>query len=166
VAVVVLVGLPGSGKSAVGRAVARRHDLSFVDVDRMYGKGVTAATLLREIGEAQFRLREIDALVKALATAGIVSTGGGAVTTADGREMLKTQRCVWLRADPATLARRVGNGDRPLLGDDPASRLEELATERNPLYADVAARTIDASQSRRRVIEALDMIVQEWSACA
>lgn len=149
----------------MGRAVARSRSLSFVDTDGMFGPGVSAAELLREIGEAAFRERELEVLVRAVATRGIVSTGGGAVTTEAGRRLLKAQRCVWLRVDPSKLVSRVGRGDRPLLGENPAQRLAELAALRDGFYDEVALRTIDANQSKRHVVEALAAIVEEWAAC-
>ncbi|HEV2427152.1 MAG TPA: shikimate kinase, partial [Acidimicrobiales bacterium] len=140
---VVLVGLPGAGKTSVAREVAARWGCPAVDTDDLLG--APAATLLREGGEAGFRRAEAAALTSALDLDVVVSTGGGVVTTEVARAALTGQVTVWLDADDDTLLARCADGDRPLLGDDPAGALARLRAEREPLYARVARARVDAS---------------------
>jgi shikimate kinase len=163
VVLVVLVGLPGTGKSTVGREVARRLGVSFSDTDEMLGEAPGA--LLRRVGEPAFRERERTALATALSRGGVVATGGGVVTTEEGRRALAGVPCVWLRATPGTLARRTGAVDRPQLEGDPSARLAALAAEREPLYDALARARVDAERPLAEVIEAVVTLVGEWSSC-
>lgn len=139
---IVLVGLMGAGKSTIGRRLAVRLGLPFVDADAEIERasGLSIAEIFERFGEAHFRdgerrviARLIDGPVK------VVATGGGAFVAADTRALILARAvAVWLDADIATLAERVKRRDtRPLLRDrDPAEVLAELARVRNPLYAE------------------------------
>ena len=146
---IVLVGPMGAGKSVVGALLARRLALPFVDLDALLEAeaGAHIADLFRDEGEAAFRARESALLARCLAGDGqVVATGGGAVLAAANRARLRERGFVaWLRADPGTQLRRLeGCRDRPLLeGTDRQARLHALATERDPLYREVADCTID-----------------------
>jgi shikimate kinase len=148
--IVALVGMMGSGKSAVGEAVARGTGRTFVDLDRRIeaAAGRTIGDLFATRGESGFREIEVDELRSALATSrpSVVATGGGVVTTAEARELLGLATVVWLDADIDTLVERVGDAaDRPLLAGDPRGALEMLQVERRPLYAEVADIVVDVS---------------------
>ena len=100
--VVSLIGLPGCGKSAIGKEVARRLERPFVDSDKVIESraGCTIASLFEHEGEAAFREREAQVLAS-LVEAGrsVIATGGGAVLRADNRELLRTRTiCVFLNA--------------------------------------------------------------------
>ena len=148
---VVLVGLPGSGKTTVAALVAERlgwpvTDLD-ADVERRAGRSV--AEVFAGEGEAGFRRRETRALLDALASEppAVIAAGGGVVTVAANRVVLADGRAVvcWLDAPLDALVARVGAGDgRPLLADDGADRLAELARERRPWYVEVAHVAVDA----------------------
>ncbi|MGI4879793.1 MAG: shikimate kinase [Janthinobacterium lividum] len=139
---IVLVGLMGAGKSTIGRRLASRLGLPFVDADTEIERasGLSIAEIFERFGEAHFRdgerrviARLIDGPVK------VVATGGGAFVAADTRALILARAlAVWLDADIATLAERVRRRNtRPLLRDrDPAEVLTELAAIRNPLYAE------------------------------
>ncbi len=117
---------------------------SDAEVERATGR--TVPELFAERGEAAFRAAERQALLEALRRpAVVVSVAGGAVLDPANRAGLRAGGCVvWLRARPATLAGRVGDGrGRPLLGDDPAAALEVLEEVRRPLYAEVAHHVLD-----------------------
>jgi shikimate kinase len=139
----VLVGLPASGKSTVGRALAARLGVGFADSDDLI-VGTTGRTIADWFtdGEAAFRAVEAAAITAALSEMdGVLAVGGGAVTTASVRQSLGESAAlvVELRADQATLVSRLGGGPpRPLLAQDPAGRLATLAASREPLYAEVA----------------------------
>ena len=149
---VVLVGMMGTGKTTVGEALARRLSWPFFDSDRQVEEqtGRTVAEIWRTAGEPAFRAVESAVLSDALALPdpAVVAAAGGVVLDPDNRRRLRRQRLVvWLRAQPATLARRVaaasGHSHRPLLASDPVGVLARLAAERAPLYEEVAGMVVD-----------------------
>lgn len=140
----VLVGPMGAGKTSIGRPLARRLAMDFVDLDREIERrtGATIGMIFECEGEAGFRVREQAALAAALEGAGqVVATGGGAVLDAGNRELMRRRGfVVHLHVDMQVQLRRLARDrSRPLLagGDRPAV-LERLAVEREPLYRDVA----------------------------
>lgn len=151
----VLVGMPGVGKSTIGRAVAAALHCDFIDLDDALADtfGTSVAAFLREYGEEAFRQAEHSALRVAFTTDSIVSCGGGTVTYAPSRELLRAhRRVIWLDAPVATLTSRVATGDRPLLGTHHGAALEALRTDRAPLYRLVADATIDADRPVDEVV--------------
>lgn len=148
-----LVGPMGAGKSSVAAILAGRTGLERVDVDaeveRVAGTSVTA--IFGHSGEAAFRELEAAALQRLLQGSGLlVATGGGAVLDPTSRALLAERAfVVHLHATPAEqMARLAGDTSRPLLqGHDPAARLEQLARERDPLYAAVADLRVDTAGS-------------------
>ncbi|MDF7775181.1 shikimate kinase [Sphingomonas sp. AOB5] len=138
---IVLVGLMGAGKTTVGRRLAQRLNLPFVDADAEIesAAGMTISDIFDRYGEAYFRdgeRRVIGRLVDG--TAKVIATGGGAFIQEQTRELiLEHAIAVWLDAEPSVLADRVRRRDtRPLLrGRDPEEALIELAAVRNPFYA-------------------------------
>jgi shikimate kinase len=147
---IVLVGAMGAGKTAVGRALARRLGRRFVDTDREVERraGKPVAAIFATEGEATFRALERDAIVEAAGRkAQVVATGGGAVVEPTNLAALRaTGVVVYLAARPETLAARVGGGEgRPLLGGaaDRAARLREIVGRREAAYrqADVVIET-------------------------
>jgi shikimate kinase len=139
-----LVGLPGAGKSTLGRSLARRLGMPFVDADAELERrlGVTIPTIFEIEGEAAFRDREEASLAELVVRTGIVlATGGGAVIRPANRERLKANgTVVYLHAEPATLRERTRKSHhRPLLNTaDPFARLMELYAQRDLLYREVA----------------------------
>jgi shikimate kinase len=137
---VFLIGMPGSGKSTVGRLLAREAQRSFIDCDREVEarSGVSIATIFELEGEAGFRKRETAVLDELTQRPDVVlATGGGAVLAETNRTYLKTRGLViYLQASTDELVRRTaGDKARPLLaGDDPRGRLLELLAVRQPLY--------------------------------
>jgi shikimate kinase len=146
---VVLVGLPGAGKSTTGRRLARILAVDFADSDELVeaAAGRTVGEIFGDDGERGFRERETAAIADALTGFdGVLALGGGALTIPRTRDALVAAGTpvVHLRAPLATLAGRVGDGrTRPLLAADPAARLAELAAERDPLYAAVATLRVE-----------------------
>lgn len=139
-----LIGLPGCGKSAIGKEVARRLGRNFVDSDKaIEGRaGRSIAQLFAEEGEAAFRDREAAVLAELIGDGrSVIATGGGAVLRAGNRELLRTRTvCVFLRAGHDLLWKRLRRDRRrPLLQvADPEARLRELNEERDPLYRETA----------------------------
>lgn len=142
--VIVLVGLPGAGKSTTGRRLARILAVPFADSDDLVEAAVGRAVpeIFAESGENEFRALEAAAITRALLDfSGVLALGGGALTWPATRAALRESGVpvVLLRAELATLGTRVGAAaSRPLLADDPLSRLAALATTRAPLYEEAA----------------------------
>lgn len=138
---VVLVGMMGSGKTAIGRALAARLDVPFVDSDAAIEQAaaLSIAEIFKRDGESFFRKRETEVLCRLLSgPPGIVSTGGGAFMAAQNRKAIADMGvAVWLDADLETLWERVRYKDtRPLLRTaDPKATLSAIFDERTPIYA-------------------------------
>lgn len=139
-----LVGLPGSGKSSVGRQLARRLGLPFTDSDHVIEQriGCSIRSFFEREGEGAFRDLEevvIDELMRT--GSGVIATGGGAVLRQVNRERLRAAaKVIYLRSTPEEVYRRVRHDTgRPLLlVDDPMERLRALHAERDPLYRETA----------------------------
>jgi shikimate kinase len=147
-----LVGLPGAGKSTLGRQLARRLDREFVDADKELERalGVTIPTIFEIEGEASFRDREEATLERLVLRTGIVlATGGGVVIRAVNRDRLKANgTVVYLHAPPVTVFHRVhASRHRPLLNTtDKLARLEELYRVRDALYREVADLVLESDR--------------------
>jgi shikimate kinase len=139
-----LVGLPGSGKSTVGRQLARRLGLPFTDSDHVIEQriGCSIRSFFEREGETAFRDIEqsvIDELMRG--TPGVIATGGGAVLRQANRDCLRAgAKVIYLRSTPEEVFRRVRHDqNRPLLQvDDPMERLRSLHAQRDPLYRESA----------------------------
>jgi shikimate kinase len=161
VAHVVLVGLPGSGKTTTGRALALTLGRAFVDTDDVFfeREHVSVQDYLRAHDEETFRERELTALRHALSHDGIVATGGGVVSTDRARRLLSSELTVWLDCPDEVLVARVLDGDRPLLGEEPAARMAELRERRDGLYAEVSRFRVDSNRPiDQQLGELLDIV--------
>lgn len=148
----VLIGMPGSGKSTVGRQLARRLGVSFFDTDHLLESrlGCSIREYFEAQGEAAFREREHQALAECVAHEhGVVSTGGGIVLRPANRELLRAAPCViYLRASPEDIYRRLRHDTtRPLLQvADPLRKLKELYAERDPLYREASGFVVETGR--------------------
>jgi shikimate kinase len=151
-ALVSLVGLPGSGKSTVGRQLARRLNLPFVDSDPVVEQraGCSIRELFEREGEEVFRDLEQQVLDDlTLSHRGVLSTGGGAVLRPLNRQRLRERgQVVYLRSTPEEIFRRVRHDEkRPLLqGGNPLGRLRDLFAFRDPLYRETAHFVIETGR--------------------
>jgi shikimate kinase len=145
--VVVLVGVPGAGKSTVGRGLAERLGVSFrdTDADIEVAAGRSIPDIFVESGEPEFRRLEEAAVDQALSEhAGVLSLGGGAVLSAQTRERLAGRPVAWLRVGLAAASQRAGlSGARPVLLGNVRAQMKALMDARDPLYAQVAGITVD-----------------------
>ena len=140
---IVLVGMMGAGKSSIGRRLAQRLDIPFVDADAKIEEahaGVTIPEIFATYGEPYFRSGEQRVIARLLDSGPqVLATGGGAYMNAETRAAVAQKGIsVWLKADFEVLMKRVkrrSTADRPMLQGDPAQRIRHLMDERYPLYA-------------------------------
>jgi shikimate kinase len=149
---VALVGLPGAGKSAVGRRLAQRLQVPFVDSDHEIEQriGCSIRDYFEREGEASFRDIETRVIADlAAAPSGVVATGGGAVLREANRDQLRSHfHVIYLRASPEDLFRRLRHDvKRPLLQvADPLGRLRELYAARDPFYRETAHDVVETGR--------------------
>ena len=164
---IVLVGLMGVGKTTIGRRLALRLGLPFVDADAEIetASGMTVSEIFARFGEAHFRDGERRVIARLIDGAPkVVATGGGAFIQDDTRTLILARTlAVWLDADIATLVERVRRRDtRPLLKDrDPGEVLTALAAIRNPIYAQAP---IHVGSKRGPHAETVDIIIAALAA--
>jgi shikimate kinase len=164
---IVLVGLMGAGKSTVGRRLAKRLGLSFVDSDTAIedASGLSAAEVFERFGEDDYRdgerrvvARLIDGKVR------VIATGGDAFVEPSTRELLNEQAItVWLDAPIEVLADRTSRRDtRPRLRtDDPKGTLERLAAERRAAYASAHVHVKSGNGAHRDVVDSIISALEE-----
>jgi shikimate kinase len=148
---IVLMGMMGSGKSSVGRALSQRTGWPFVDNDALVESvtGMTARQLLAERGADAMRRAEADALAAGarLEPPAVVAVAAGTILDGAQRAVIESAGFVaWLRAPASVLAvRAAGAAHRPWLEDDPLGWFEREMANRDPLYAAVADVEVDTS---------------------
>lgn len=160
-----LVGLPGSGKSTVGRHLAKRLHVPFLDSDHVIEQrlGCSIREYFDREGEDRFRDIE-EAVIDELTAApsGVLSTGGGAVLRPQNRRHLRDRgTVVYLNSSPEDIYKRLRHDtQRPLLQvADPLGKLRDLHAARDPLYREVAHFTVDTG--RPSVATLVNMIVMQ-----
>ncbi len=160
-----LIGLMGAGKTTVGRMLARRLGMHFVDSDHEIEArcGVTIPVIFEIEGEAGFRMREEQAIADLTARAGtVLATGGGAVLSENSRRCLAERGTViYLMGEPEELNRRLGNDrNRPLLaGVDRLERLRALHALRDPIYRSIADLIVESGTRSAQTL-ARDLITR------
>lgn len=162
---IVLIGLMGAGKTAVGRRLANKLDLPFLDADTEIemAAGASISEIFAEHGEAYFRQGERKVISRLLEGGPqVLATGGGAYMNADTRTAIKARGLsVWLKADVKVLLKRVGRrGNRPLLArGNPEGVMQRLMDQRYPIYAradvTVESRDVPHEVIVNAVVEAL-----------
>ncbi|WP_346774098.1 shikimate kinase [Sphingomonas sp. HDW15A] len=164
---IVLVGLMGAGKSTVGRRLARRLGLPFVDSDSAIedASGFSAAEVFERYGERDFRDGERRLVARLIdGTVGVIATGGGAFIDPRTRELLNSRAItVWLDAPVDVLSERTARRDtRPLLRTaDPKATLERLAQERRDSYAEAHIRVKSSRGGHNDVVERIIAAVEQ-----
>lgn len=163
---IILIGPMGSGKTTVGKQLAKRLRLDFVDSDHMIEDrcGVSISTIFDIEGEDGFRKRETKMLTELCERAGVVlATGGGAITSEENRILLRKGFVIYLKTSIETqIARTQKNQNRPLLDNvDAEEKLKQLMAERGTLYeqeADLVVVSGDRVVSKvvDEIVEAMD----------
>lgn len=160
-----LIGLPGSGKTTVGRLLSRRLRLPFLDSDTVIEQqlGCSIREFFEREGEARFRDIEADVINELTqAPEGVLSTGGGAVLRPQNRANLHARtKVIYLNSSPDDLFRRLRHDkNRPLLQvADPLGRLRDLYSQRHPLYKETAHFQVDTG--RPSVASLVNMILMQ-----
>lgn len=167
---IALVGLMGVGKSTVGRRLAQRLGLPFVDGDDAIETAarMTVSEIFAQLGEAEFRAGEARVMRRLLEGPAIVlATGGGAVLNPETRALMKANATsVWMRADIGVVASRVQRRDtRPLLrGKDPLQALTAMAEVRYPVYANADVTVDVGAGAHAQAVEAILQALQtHWA---
>jgi shikimate kinase len=164
---IILIGFMGSGKTSVGRLIAKKLRFQFLDTDHLVedrARATIGQIFASPGGETAFRDRETAALESLLVATHrhVIATGGGIVTQPQNVPLLRQLGwVVLLQADPDEIYRRVArNHDRPLLKvKDPRARVHEMLTTREPLYREAANFVIDSTGLRRE--DVADSVVKE-----
>ena len=158
---VVLVGPMGVGKTTVGKKLAKRLELPFVDTDAVITKNHgDISAIFADHGEPAFREIESDVLVSFLNEPAVISTGGGAVLHEKSREALSLATVVYLSTDGKHIASRLKGGNRPLIKNG-ISDWRQIYNSRKPLYEQVADFTVDTSNSS--LLQTIDAILEGLS---
>ncbi|MET9711373.1 shikimate kinase [Nocardiopsis alba] len=157
-----LIGSPGSGKSTVGEALARRlgTDLLCTDTEIERRAGKPIGDIFIEDGEEGFRALEREVVAEGLRSwEGVIAVGGGAILDEDTRKDLADHHVVYLQVEFGEAAKRVGmDVARPLLAGNPRTRLRKLLNERLPIYEALASVTVPTTEYHPE--EIVDSIVE------
>jgi shikimate kinase len=155
---IVLIGPPAAGKSRIGKRLARKLIVGFIDTDKLIVNGHgPIADIFAESGEGRFRAIERDEVVRALTSDGVVAFGGGAVLDPATQADLADHAVVLLTVHPDAVTERLTSGKRPLAPDlDAWKRLYE---ERRALYESLADYTIDTTN---RTTEEIALEIAAW----
>ncbi|NBX74604.1 MAG: shikimate kinase [Alphaproteobacteria bacterium] len=159
---IVMIGMPGSGKSTIARKLASRLGAPFADADQRVEEaaGMTIEQIFHRLGEAEFRKAERRVIERLLrGPMQVLATGGGAFMDDETRDLIKQQGvAVWLKADLDMLVERCSRkNDRPLLkGGDPRQVLSRLMAEREPVYAEAC---VNVESTERPIDETVRLII-------
>ena len=163
---IALIGMPGCGKSTVGRQLARRLGIAFIDSDQVIERRIGCSIRLFFDREGEDAFRDIEEAVLDELTAGtapaVLSTGGGAVLRSANRLHLRNRgRVIYLHAAPDDIFRRLRHDTtRPLLQvKDPLQRMRSLYEQRDPLYRETAHYVIETG--RPSVATLVNMVVMQ-----
>ena len=161
----ILIGPMASGKSTVGRKLAKRLNLDFIDVDEEVEKsaGVSISWIFDVEGEKKFRERESKELINSLKTDNcVIATGGGVILTEQNRSLIKKGTVIYLETSIQTqLERTLNDNKRPLLkeSENVEQTLRELKGIRDPLYEECANITINEGKNSHNAV--VDEIVDQ-----
>jgi len=157
-AIAVLIGPPGSGKSSIGRALAKLLGQDFVDTDALIEEqeGKSISEIFQQSGEEKFREIESAVVAHQLVQAeGVIALGGGAVLSPATQAALKnsTSDVIFLNVSASNAVPRVSaNSSRPLLSENPSEQWSALLKKRLPIYTDLADITVDTDNKKAQEV--------------
>ena len=166
----ILIGLMGSGKSSIGRRLAKRLGCPLIDLDDYIVEkaGKSIPEIFTEQGEEAFRDMESEVLREVLGQPAVIATGGGAIMREENRRLLKLHPpLIWLKASPEFLAKRIdGDTNRPLIAPgETLKKLQQLAAVRYPIYEQCADFTLLRGElKKRKAVESILRFLAKWSA--
>ncbi len=138
----ILIGPMGSGKTTLGKKLAKELEVPFADTDKLVAKEHgSIVDIFARFGEEHFRTLETSALIKALANGGVIATGGGIVLSEENRRLLSGYRTVFLDTSSEHVLDKINLSKRPLLKDNP-ERWDAIYAERKSLYEQCATATV------------------------
>jgi shikimate kinase len=138
----ILIGPMGSGKTTLGKKLAKELEVPFSDTDKLVAKEHGAIVeIFAKFGEPHFRTLETSALIKALEVGGVIATGGGIVLSEENRRLLGGYRTVFLDTSSEHVLGKINLSKRPLLKDNP-ERWDAIYNERKSLYQECATATV------------------------
>jgi|APCry1669193181_1035450.scaffolds.fasta_scaffold101577_2 shikimate kinase len=150
----ILIGPPGSGKSTVGKAIARELGIGFVDTDSLIveEQGKSIAEIFATAGESGFRAIERLTVLKALQSdVGVISLGGGSILDEEVQSALATSpaQVIYLKVGLSNVLSRMGSkGERPLVADDPKSQWLKILQDRAPIYRKLATAEVNTDNKK------------------
>ncbi len=158
---IVLIGVPGAGKTTVGSFLAQSLKYEFIDTDQLIEQqlGKSISDIFIQDGEEFFRKIEAQVIASALKNELIVvSVGGGALMNTHTRDLIKSQTAIWLQAGLSQAVDRVGmNKNRPLLLGNVRGQLADLMAAREPFYMECAKLVVDTNDlSPQEVVEEIE----------
>lgn len=147
---IVLIGVPGAGKTTVGTILAKKLGRDFIDTDQKIEaiSGKTISEIFIQDGEVSFRATEKAVIEQSLTNSNVVvSLGGGALMNPETRELVKSHKTIWLQTGLAQAVDRIGmNRNRPLLLGNVRGQLADLMTAREPFYIECAQEVVDTNE--------------------
>lgn len=151
-----LIGPMASGKTSIGKALAKHLGREFIDTDKIVvQRHGSIAEIFASHGEAEFRRLETETLKEVASSSSVIATGGGSILSPENRRVIaESGPAVYLEIDEAAVTPRISEqGARPLLaGEDPVKRWVSIFTEREHLYREMATVSIDARTKPPRVL--------------
>ena len=156
---ILIIGFMGSGKSHIGRSLAAALKLEHYDLDYLLEKKCMRSIrdIFRTYGESQFRSLERDILLSSPAT-GVISTGGGVISSPINRKYLKGHMVIWLNPPWDLLYERIKNSNRPLVKKNTKKQLYSIFQAREDLYRQVANFSIDDIEEDKIIRKILNLI--------
>ena len=157
-----LIGMPGSGKTTLGKEIARIFDYEFIDMDSLIKKetGLKISQIFLNKGEEYFRSIETSILEKIILNDKkiIISTGGGIVLR--NQKILEKTYNIYLECNINTLVKRLGSSkERPLIGDNIVKNVNQLLIEREILYKTISNAIVDSNKTKKNIINQIQEII-------
>ena len=157
-----LIGMPGSGKTTLGKEIARIFDYEFIDMDSLIKKetGLKISQIFLNKGEEYFRSIETSILEKIILNDKklIISTGGGIVLK--NQKILKKTYNIYLECNINTLVKRLNSSkERPLIGDNIVKNVNQLLIEREILYKTISNAIVDSNKTKKNIINQIQEII-------